>query len=334
MKVYVINEHPDWLSPLGRALDAIGVPWAEHFVDTGPLGVDSAAPAGVYFNRMSASSHTRGHHSSVDHARDLVGVLESQGRRVLNGTRAMLLEMSKVRQHAALRACGFDTPRTVAVYGGPEEILRVGEGLWRRTGGERVEWAHAGAGFILKPNRGGKGAGVRLIRGGLDELRAVVGEPGFATSPDRVTLLQEYIVPAEPVITRVELVGGRFVYAIRSSTAGGFDLCPADGCGPCSTEARFALRRQFERDPIVARYERFAREQGVDVCGIEFIEDRAGRRYTYDINGTTNYNPAVEQEHGSGASAALAELLGRELAGAGWDGRQGRRAGVAAAGVV
>ena len=74
MKVYVINEHPEWLNPLGRALEAIGVPWAEWFVDTGPLDVDAGAPAGVYFNRMSASSHTRGHHASVDHARDLVEI--------------------------------------------------------------------------------------------------------------------------------------------------------------------------------------------------------------------------------------------------------------------
>ncbi len=37
--------------------------------------------------------------------------------------------------------------------------------------------------------------------------------------------------PAQPFITRVEVVGGEFVYAITADTErGGFDLCPADAC--------------------------------------------------------------------------------------------------------
>src|SRR3546814_8390310 len=42
--------------------------------------------------------------------------------------------------------------------------------------------------------------------------------------------LQEHVATPEPVITRAEFVGGRFLYAVEVDTAGGFELCPADVC--------------------------------------------------------------------------------------------------------
>lgn len=49
------------------------------------------------------------------------------------------------------------------------------------------------------------------------------------------------------------------------------------------------------------------------VAGIEFIEDRAGSKLTYDVNGTTNYSPVVEDQHGLNGMAAIVPLLEREL---------------------
>ena len=34
-------------------------------------------------------------------------------------------------------------------------------------------------------------------------------------------------------------------------------------------------------------------EEGIEIAGIEFVEDARGNRYTYDINGTTNYNQTL-----------------------------------------
>ena len=45
---------------------------------------------------------------------------------------------------------------------------------------------------------------------------------------DHITLLQEYIESPDPSITRVEIVDGQFLYAIRSDTSRGFQLCPAE----------------------------------------------------------------------------------------------------------
>ncbi len=298
VQVYIINEHPDWLGPVGRTLDAIGVPWAEWFADEGTIALDQEPPPGVFFNRMSASATTRGHLHSATHTRELIAWLESHGRRVLNGSRAFELEMSKARQHSVLKSAGLNTPRTLAVVGGPEAII---------TAARKQTFP-----FIVKPNRGGKGLGVRLAAS-LEQLVSYVRSDEFEASPDEVTLLQEYIRAPEPFITRCEFVGGEFIYAIRSNTTEGFELCPADGCAPCAVGGKFSLREGFD-DPILDQYRALVRSAGLDVCGIEFIEDQHGRKYTYDLNGTTNYNPAIEAASPVSASERLAELLARELA--------------------
>ena len=297
MRVFIINEHPDWLAPLGKLLDHAGIPWLEWYADAGQIDLDHSPPEGVYFNRMSASAQTRGHTYSVAHTRELIAWLSSHGRRVINDARAFELEMSKVRQHAALKAAGICTPRGIAVVGGRDQIL-----------------AAAGAfGFplIIKPNRGGKGLGVRLADS-AEQLDAYLRSVNFEPSPDGVYLIQEYIRATEPVITRCEFVGGEFIYALSSSTADGFELCPADGCAPCSVGGKFRLLDGFD-DPIIPHLSAFARSAGLDVCGIEFVRDGLGRPYVYDINGTTNYNSAIEHNAARSAGAALVALLSGAL---------------------
>jgi hypothetical protein len=144
---------------------------------------------------------------------------------------------------------------------------------------------------------------------------------------DHMTLLQEYIESPEPYITRVEIVDGQFLYAIRSDTSRGFQLCPAERCetgeahcpatdapsnGHADRQSLFALRQGFD-DPIIAQYIAFTRQNGLDLAGIEFIEDRQGQKITYDVNGTTNYAPGVEERHGLNGMAAVVRLLAREL---------------------
>ncbi len=165
--------------------------------------------------------------------------------------------------------------------------------------------------FITKPNRGGKGLGVLLFQSHavFDDY---VSSPQFESSPDGVMLLQEYSRPPEPFITRCEFVGGRFLHAIRSNTSDGFEICPADGCAPCGINVKFALRKGFEH-PILGRLAKFGEQQGLDIFGAEFIERPDARLVTYDLNATTNYNPAVEAEAGTSGTAVVAALLRNAL---------------------
>lgn len=306
--VHVLFENEVWMPPLREALRERGLPVQEHLVTDGTVDPSNRPQPGVWINRMSPSAHTRDHQGGVLLTRLWLEHLEAYGRPVLNGARAFGLEVSKVEQDRALRRAGIRTPHTVAVVGGTEALLRAAQTMPTP--------------FITKHNQGGKGLGVQLFRqlpAFEDHLRS--GE--FFPSPDGITLLQQYIEPSEPFITRVEIVDGRFLYAIKSSTAGGFQLCPADACAidedafcPADGGDTFQLRPDITADdPLVQQYIQLMANEGLDIAGIEFVEDAQGRRWTYDINGTTNFNGAVEARHGVYGMKAIAALAERRLAG-------------------
>jgi hypothetical protein len=300
VKIYVIHENPDWYAPLGAAFDAAGLPHEQWLLGEAVLDLDEPPPRGVFWSRMSASSHTRGHPHAKDQTRGVLSWLQARGRRVVNGRRVLELEMSKVDQLAALRAAGFDVPRTLAVAG---------------TGELAAAARKLSVPFISKHNQGGKGLGVRLFDSHRD-FDDYLNSAGYQPPVDGITLLQEYLRAAEPRITRVEVVGGEYIYAITADTArGGFELCPADACAidQAPGPELFALRDGFDH-PIIGQYLSFARQQGIEIAGFEFIETTDGRLVTYDINTTTNYNAGIEAVAPVSALRAVAGFVGRLLA--------------------
>jgi hypothetical protein len=309
-RVYVVHENPEWFPPLKAAFDAEGVPVEEILLVDGQIDLGAEPRPGVYWSRLSASAHTRGHDKTKDYARALLGWLESHGRRVVNGRHVVELEVSKVAQHDLLRSHSFDVPRTTAVFG------RAGLAAAARA---------FPVPFIAKHNQGGKGLGVRRFDS-YDEFDAYVNGPGFEEPVDGITLLQEYLVGREPFVTRAEFAGGKFVYAVRVDTsAGSFELCPADACavpGPSADEngevclidgpsELFSLRAEITAEhPLIRRYEAVLADARVEVAGIEFIETQDGRTVTYDINTNTNYNPAVEASAPASGPRQIARYLG------------------------
>lgn len=294
----MLHDNPEWYPPFAAALDDEGVEHEQWLLGDGPLDLDEPPPPGVYWSRISASSHSRGRGLAKEHGRAVLGWLESHGRRVVGGSRVLELEMSKVAQHAALRAAGFDVPRTIAVTG-RDGLVDAAERLRREP-------------FIVKHNQGGKGLGVRRFET-VAEFADRLGE--YEGSPDGITLLQEYVPPARPYITRVEVVGGEYLYAITADISrGGFELCPADACAVPAEGGLFALREGFDEHPIVGRYLDFARGHGIEIAGFEFIETGDGRLVTYDINTNTNYNADVEAVAPRSGRSRVARFLGGLLA--------------------
>ncbi|WP_088006808.1 ATP-grasp domain-containing protein [Indiicoccus explosivorum] len=306
-KIYVIHENEEWTVHLFKRLEELGLPYEDWFVNESLVDLTEAPPEGVFYSRMSASSHTRGHRYAPEMTEALLAWLENHGRPVFNGSRALRLEVSKVNQYMALNAAGIRTPKTVAASG-KEQVVEAAKRLGAPS-------------FITKHNRAGKGLGVQLFHS-IEALEEFVDSPAFGDSVDGITLIQEYIQAPEPYITRCEFIGGKFVYAVRVDTSEGFELCPADACRiedlfcPAGEQPeekpKFQVVEGFD-DPIIEKYEEFLRQNDIQVAGIEFIRNAAGKIYTYDVNTNTNYNAEAEAKAGKYGMLELATLLGEQL---------------------
>ncbi len=302
--IHILFENAEWTAPLEAELDQRQLPYRLWDLSEGQFDLSVAPPDGIFYSRMSASAHSRGHNFSPEYAEGVIQWLESHGRRVVNGSRAIRLELSKAAQYAALQAAGIAVPRTCSALG-REAVIAAAKSFT--------------APFISKHNRGGKGLGVHL-HDDVDALAAWLDSPDYEAPVDGILLIQEYIQAPEPVITRVEFVGGEFLYAVRVDTRDGFQLCPAEACAidpdDLDRGPMFRIDEDFS-SPLIASYRRFLRTNRVQVAGIEFIVDGAGRALTYDINTNTNYNPDAEARlpvDRPRGLASVAAYLGRELA--------------------
>ncbi len=303
-KIYIIHENNEWTTPLKKKLEELNLPYEDWFLDKGVLDLSQEPPEGVFYNRMSASSHTRDHRFAAEYTGTVIAWLEQYGRKVINTGRALQLEISKVAQYTALNAHGIRTPRTIVAVG-KEEIIKAAEKFDKP--------------FITKHNRAGKGLGVQLFQN-IGALKAYVNGLNFDEPIDGITLIQEYIQSEETFITRCEFIGRKFLYAVRVDTSEGFQLCPADACqigdAFCPVgeieKPKFKIIEGFT-NPILEKYERFLEANKIHIAGIEFITDKNGEIYTYDVNTNTNYNPDAEAMAGLSGMGAIAKYLGEEL---------------------
>ena len=311
-KVFVIHENDAWVEPLRRELEALSTPDEEWFLDRALLDPRRPPPAGVFYNRMSASSHTRGHAYAPEYTAAVIEALERHGHTVVNGRRALQLEVSKVAQYEALAAHGIPTPETIAIIGR-----------------ENIPAAAAALGYppILKHNRAGKGRGVRLVlsEAGLAEALAALdaSDDPYAHPRDGIWLVRRYIRAPEPCITPLEFVGGRFLYAVRVDTSQGFELCPADqcqvepgaACPAVAPDEKFRILAGFSL-PLLPRMEAFLAANGIGIDAIEIITDERDQSFAYEVNTNTNYNREAERRAGRSGMRAIArhltDLLARE----------------------
>jgi carbamoylphosphate synthase large subunit len=285
--IVVYYEHPQWFERLFAELDRRGLPYRKVLATEHVL--DPAAPAEpntLVFNRMSASAATRDHADGLAFSLDVLAGYALRGVPVINGARAYAYEISKAKQLALIDSLGLKFPKTRIIH--------------------RADQAAAAARdlrfpIVFKPNIGGRGAGV--IRFDSAELLAETAAAGaLDLGFDSVALLQEYVPKRDNKITRVEVLGGEYLYAIDVTTsAETFDLCPADICRvpapvavgeTCAAEPAptvTAVRAHPPADAI-ADAVRIVSAAGIDVGGVEFmVDERDGTRLFYDINALSNF---------------------------------------------
>jgi len=278
----ILYENVAWLPPFRDAFASAGINHAEWFLGEDAIDMKSPPPASVFYSRMSASHLARGNHHAPAAAGAIFDWLALHGRPVVNGKAALRLELSKWAQHAALASAGIATPKTVLAVGAAQ-----------------IEAAASKLGqapFILKPNRGGKGLGVRLVQD-IDDLRAEQASLSTEASADDLWLLQEYCPSPDGSLTRLEFIGGKLHYAVRVNAGGSFELCPAEACAIDGAPPMFAIAKDYDQ-ALAAHLTRFLEAANVQIAGVEYLTTADGRAVVYDINTNTNYNPDAEAAAG------------------------------------
>ncbi|MDP2321944.1 MAG: hypothetical protein Q8O42_21710 [Acidobacteriota bacterium] len=309
----IYHEHQDWFRPLFDELDRRGTRHERIDARRHSFDLDGRDEAGysLVLNRMSPSAYLRDAGHSILYTQNFLVHLEQLGVRVINGTRAFQFETSKAQQLTLLRSLGLPYPAARVINHG-SEAAAAADGLRFPV--------------VVKANIGGSGAGIVRFDAPEDLARASV-EGRVPLGLDQTALVQEYIPARGGHITRVEVLAGRFLYAINVHTTGDtFNLCPADICqssdggelnrGACPADApKNDLRVEAFAPPadVIADVEKIMAAAGIEIGGVEYIvDDRDGQRYYYDINALSNFVADAPRVLGFDPFARLADWLERE----------------------
>jgi Carbamoyl-phosphate synthase L chain, ATP binding domain len=305
----IYYEHPDWFRPLFQQLDERGVNWTR--IDARNHSYNPSAgdpPYSLVFNRMSPSAWQRGLADGIFYTLSYLAHLEARGVRVVNGARAFTHEISKASQLDLLEGLGLLYPKAVVIHN-PSQALSAAREI--------------GYPLVIKPNIGGSGAGIVRFSN-PDELKRAVEGNSLYFGIDSTALIQEFFPARNSVITRAEVLGGKFLYAIQIHTTGEtFNLCPADICqntrgeelarAACPVDAPKSGLKVEGYDPpikVIKDVELIMQRAGIDVGGIEYvIDDRDGRLLYYDINALSNFVADPERVVGFNPYARLADYL-------------------------
>jgi hypothetical protein len=307
--IAIYYEHPDWFRPLFQQLDERGVPWLK--IDARHHNYDVASPEQEYsllFNRMSPSAWQRGLGHGIFYTLNYLAHLEGKGVRVVNGYRCFNHEISKALQLTNLEKLGLPYPKA-RVINHPSQALAAAEAI--------------GYPVVIKPNIGGSGAGIERYNT-PEELRAAVEVNRLYFGIDSTALVQEAFTARDGIITRVEVLGGKFLYAIQIHVTGeSYNLCPADICQntrgeeltriACPVDAPKSGMKVEGYEPsrqAIEDVERIVDLAGVEVGGIEYvIDDRTGRQLYYDVNALSNFVADPVRVIGFNPYSRLADFL-------------------------
>src|SRR5262249_52926882 len=212
--IAIFYEHPDWFRLLFAELEGRGTPYlqieaAHHNYD--PSETDTEF--GLLFNRMSPSAYLRGNGQGIFYTLNYLEHLERLGVRVINNRAAFTVETSKALQLSLLASLGLPYPRA-RVVNHASQVISAARDL-------RFP-------IVVKANIGGSGAGV-VRYDSRESLTNAVSAGTIDLGIDQTALVQEFVPARGGYITRIETLGGRYLYGIRVFTSGeSFNLCPAD----------------------------------------------------------------------------------------------------------
>jgi glutathione synthase/RimK-type ligase-like ATP-grasp enzyme len=305
----VLFEHPEWQRPLFSALERFHVRFGIFDLKQGAFDPDSVPEAPLYFNQASPSAYVRGNARAVPFALSLMRSLELGGARVLNGSRAFSLELSKSTQAALMQSLRIPHPRTLAFNTADAALSQWGD-----------HWP-----ALLKPEQGGSGARMYLLRSADDLVHLLRDRPDLWL-PDNLLLLQEYFeVDSSLGIVRMEFLGGELLYAMRVISHGAFNLCPSEVCNPESGGSQCEVPAAEPAKPVefhpyhsvpaaaVEAGKSLMAAGGLDVGGIEYLEAPDGSLVFYDINANSNLRAPIAQAFGFDPFERVVDFLNSQI---------------------
>lgn len=309
-RIGIYYEHPEWFRPLFAALDKRGLNYVKIDAANDFYDPEKLAEYPLVFNRMSASAYLRGNGNAIFYIRGLLASLEQKGVRVVNGYEAFQIEISKALQAALFASLGAKFPKTRIV----------------NAVGKIVEAAHdLTFPVVIKPNIGGRGAGIVKFDS-LEELQTAVEQNLIDLGIDSTALVQEFATKKGGSIQRLETLNGKFLYGLKIFPQGeNFNLCPAEVCLTensssaeiCLVDApKTGLKIESFTPPakIIETVERIVKAAKIDVGGVEYlIDDRTGDALFYDINALSNFVADAENLIGFDPHENLVDFLEGEL---------------------
>ena len=314
LPIAIYYEQPNWFKPLFAELDRRGTHYVKLDAVEHSYGPEDRSEEryALVLNKMSPSAWNRGHGDQIFYTLGFLEHLESRGVRVVNGVRAYRSELSKAAQLSMLDALGLGYPKSQVIHRASQASAAA----------EELRFP-----VVVKPNIGGSGSGVVKFASKEHLREASSAENGLTLGMDSTGLVQEFVPARGSYIVRVEVLDGRFLYAIKIHITGEtFDLCPADICktplgvelnrAACPVDApKTGLTVEaFDTPPeVIEEVERLMAAAGIELGGVEFmIDDRDGARVYYDINALSNFVADGQKVVGFDPFARLADWLEAE----------------------
>lgn len=334
-KVVVIMEDTERAKPLICHLVLLG---ADTTVwDAASVMIDSKGPPPdlntLYFCRTSPSARTRGRSWAASASMRVIEWLESYGASVLNGARALHLEVCKWRQTRALFKHGIASPHTILVGCNPDGMTKAVKGVLGQCGGmpsvkTRDHALEAWQAWWVKPTHGGSGAGAarfedlatidRMWEKEEDSAKEV-----FKKAPDNLLVVQKEACRPNRgqrvnsrnrfvrTFYRAEFVDGRLMYVLKVTAINtAVSACPCDKrlnsdivyeivMKGASTRQRCSFVETKKWDKFVSGCLGYMEEANMIVAAFEFLVTHDTHEIqVIDVNSNTNYGAAHEIKAG------------------------------------